>query len=114
MPFFLLGSLREVKLELYELVKQRGIKLIPGKKLCSNCFSKMNAPTDPVSAETVAIDVIDEDVAAIERIMSKEGEKASIDACLNLLDVSPMKLHGQPCSSRISLGKRKIDSAWKS
>ena len=73
MPFFLLGSLYEVKLELYELVKQRGIKLI-----FSNCFSKLNTPTDPVessdSSETVAIDVIEEAVAAIERIMSKRRE----------------------------------------
>ena len=110
---FLLGSLREVKFDLYKQLQQKGINLIPGKKICSNCFTKLssmiNAQVGDITFDDVDDGMNNQDTVAIEHEILLEYEKDNY--CFNLLGISPIKVHGKPFSSRKSLGKRKINSA---
>ena len=111
---FLLVSLREVKFDLYKQLQQRGINLIPAKKICSNCFTKLssmiNAKVDDITFDDVDNGMNNQDMVAIEHEILAESDKKTITNCFTLLRISPIKVHGKPFSSRKSLGKRKINS----
>ena len=78
---FLLGSLREVKFDLCKQLQQKGINLIPAKKICSNCFIKLSSM---ISAKVghIAFDGADgmniQDMVATEHEILVESEKETI------------------------------------
>ena len=84
---FLLGSLREVKFDLYKQLQQKGINLIPGKKNCSNCFIKftsmINARDYDITFDNIDDDTNNQDMVAIEHEFLVESEKKTITNCFN-------------------------------
>ena len=111
---YLLGSLCEVKIDLYKQLQQKGINLIPGKKICSNCFTKLssmiNAKVGDITFDDVDDDMNNQHMVVIEHKILIESERDI--HCFNLLGISPIKVHRKPFSSRKSLGKRKKKLQW--
>ena len=66
---FLLGSLREVKFDLYKQLQQKWTNLIPGKKICSNCFTKLssmiNAKVGDITVDDIDDGTNNQDMVAI-------------------------------------------------
>ena len=112
---FPLGSLCEVKFDLYKQLLQKGINLIPGKKFGSNCFTKLtsmiNANAGDITFDDVDDGINNQDMVATENEILVESKKEANTNCFNLLGISPVKVHGKPFCSRKSLGNRKINSA---
>ena len=79
---FLLGSLCEVKFDLYKQLQQKGINLIPGKKICSNCFTKLssmiNAKVNDITFDDVDDGMNNQNMVAIEHEILVESEKKTI------------------------------------
>ena len=78
----LLVSLCEVKFDLYKQLQQRGINLIPGKKICSNCFTKLssmiNAKVDDITFDDVDDGMNNRDMVATEHEILAESEKRQL------------------------------------
>ena len=47
----------------------------------------------------------------IEKIHSIEQDQQDISECFQSVGISPLKVHVQPLSGRVSLGKRKLNTA---
>ena len=82
---FLLGSLRGFKFDLYKQLQQKGINLIPGKKNCSNCFTKLNLMINTHDGD-ITFDNVDDgmnnqDMVAIEHEILLESEKETVLIC---------------------------------
>ena len=79
---FLLGSLCEVKFDLYKQLQQKGINLIPGKKFSSNCFTKLssiiNANVGGITFDDVDDGINNQDMVATEHEILVESEKETI------------------------------------
>ena len=58
---FPLGSLCEVKFDLYKQLLQKGINLIPGKKFGSNCFTKLTSMIS-ANAGDITFDDVDDGI----------------------------------------------------
>ena len=79
---FPLGSLCEVKFDLYKQLLQKGINLIPGKKFGSNCFTKLssiiNANVGGITFDDVDDGINNQDMVATEHEILVESEKETI------------------------------------
>ena len=105
------GSLRPISLKAWNEYRAVGIETIPGKKLCPTCRRKLTMIRNNDSYDNDYHDDNDdtEDVSfqSFERLDGREKLNRSLD----LLDVSPIKVHSIPAHSRPSYGKRKFSEA---
>eukprot|EP00795_Rhopilema_esculentum_P017865 gene17865-biopygen566 len=105
------GSLRPISLKAWNEYRAVGIETIPGKKLCPTCRRKPTMIRNNDSYDNDYHDDNDdtEDVSfqSFERLDGREKLNRSLD----LLDVSPIKVHSIPAHSRPSYGKRKFSEA---
>ena len=78
---FFLGSLCEVKFNLCKQLQQKGINLIPAKKIYSNCFIKLSSMIN-AKVDDITFDGADgmniQDMVATEHEILVESEKETI------------------------------------
>lgn len=99
--------LRAIDLSLTRRAYQKNLKLIPGKKICSNCIKKLNATIQNDSTSTGSEDF--SETSACEDIISVQRETDRLNASLLDMGQSPIKVHSMPPHMRTSYGKRKLD-----
>ena len=118
----------EIDISLCEMAFEKlGIRLIPGKKLCKRCNSKMQKSLEEmdmeVDEETSQDEAFDDDADAgaantdaadadfIPDIALPDTPRQELNQSLADLGVSPLRLHGVHVQERVAHGKRKLESS---
>ena len=97
--------MREVTFELYNGSQSSNSNVVPGQKLCPMCRNKLSV-REQIETDSKNSDVSDE-INYIEEIQDRQD----ILECFQSVDISPLKVHAQPLSARVNLGKRKLNTA---
>ena len=74
--------------------------------MCRNKFSVR----EQSEADSRNLDVSDE-INYTERIHSIEQDQQGMPECFQSVGISPLKIHAQPLSGTVNLGKRKLNTA---
>ena len=88
----------------------KGLTIVPGCKLCPSCRVKVSEYEHVPSDDSTGSD----DVSLSEEVgpeVSFVSEREVLNTTLSELDMSPIKLHSIPQSSKVSHGKQKIRQA---
>ena len=115
----LLGNLRSISLELTRRSEKLCINLVPGQKLCSKCPARISSlikeKNDQIEEnyEGEAMPS-DEDVSEIEKSFAREQDRSQLEECFSAMGMSPIKSGSLPSSSKVTVGKRKIEAAVSS
>ena len=115
----LLGNLRSISLELTRRSEKLCINLVPGQKLCSKCQARISSlikeKNDQIEEnyEGEAMPS-DEDVSEIEKSFAREQDRSQLKECFSAMCMSPIKSGSLPSSSKVSVGKRKLEAAVSS
>lgn len=99
-------GLRPISEKFAEAAKNKGITLIPGKKLCANCRVKFSKTSDNDDSDD---EMIDENQHLSEPAETIALEKHDLDVSMAAIGVSPMKLHSLSTGSKLNYAKRKVD-----
>ena len=105
----ILGSLCEVTFDLYNASQSSNINIVPGQKLCPMYRNKLSV-REQSEADSRNSDGNDE-INYIEETHSIEQDWQDISESFQSVDISPLKVHAQPFSGRVNLGKRKLNTA---
>ena len=105
----ILGSLREVTFELYNADQSSNINLAPSQKLCPMYRNKL--PVREQSETDRRNSDVSDEINYIEEMNSIEQDRQDISKCFQSVGISPLKVHSQPLSGRVNLGKRKLNTA---
>ena len=118
LPLFLLATLREVQLHFAKTVlKDLGIKLIPGTKLCTSCRMLIQKKSKDVDEKEDVEQKEDAEQGDKENCAENgdeynqnnvSEERERLNKTLNEMEISPLKLHALPHHSRHIEGKRKL------
>ena len=131
------GGLKPISVEMADKAKAK-LVLIPGKKLCPNCWIRIHKllPEDEeprhlsdeeiqeLEAGTCAESekssnneeprrLSDEEMKELDTSISVETEKRNIYECFSAIGISPLKTKGLHYSGKATLGKRKFFSAMQ-
>ena len=101
--------MHEVTFELYNASQSSNINIVPGQKLCPMCRNKLSV-REQSETDSRNSDVSDE-INYIEEIHSIEQDRQDISECFQSVGISLLKVHAQPLSGRVNLGKRKLNTA---
>ena len=105
----ILGSLCEVTFDLYNASQSSNINIVPGQKLCPMYRNKLSV-TEQSETDSRNSDGSDE-INYIEETHSIEQDWQDISESFQSVGISPLKVHAQPFSGRVNLGKRKLNTA---
>ena len=95
--------------ELYNASQSSNIDIVPGQKLCPLCKNKVSV-REQSETDCRNSDVTDE-INYIEEINSIKQDRQDISQCFQSAAISPLKVHAQPLSGRVNLGKTKLNTA---
>ena len=101
--------MHEVTFELYTASQRSNINIVPGQKLRPMCRNKLSVG-EQSEADSRNSDVSDE-INYIKETHSIERDRQDISACFQSVGISLPKVHVQPLSGRVNLGKRKLNTA---
>ena len=115
----LLGNLRSISLELTRRSEKHCINLVPGQKLCSKCqarISSLSKEKNDQIEENYEGEAMpsDEDVSEIEKSFAREQDRSQLEECFSTMGMSSIKSGSLPSSSKVSVGKRKLEAAVSS
>ena len=77
--------------------------------MCPKCRNKLSV-REQSETNSINSDVSDE-INYIEEINCIEQDQQDIPECFQSVGLSPLKVHAQPLSGRVNLGKRKLSTA---
>ena len=97
------------KLLLAQYMVTIGFMIVPGDKLCPSCLKEINDLKLEVE-EKQNLSMAEENklIKKSEQDTSFEEERELLHETLTTLDVSQMKVHSLPKSSKLKRGKRKL------
>ena len=105
------GGLREVKISLAKELAKQGCATIPGQKICPPCYIRSK---ESAGQSALGKNIEDNEgclSVMLDEELSYSADKDALNATLNELDVSPLKLHAVAQHSKASHGKRKLKQA---
>ena len=95
--------------ELYNASQSSNINIAPDQKLCSMCRNKLfvreKSETDSRNSD------VSDKINYIEEICNTDKNQQDISDCFQSVGISLLKVHAQPLSGRVNLGKRKLNTA---
>ncbi|CAB4017020.1 Hypothetical predicted protein, partial [Paramuricea clavata] len=104
------GSLREVSIDTAEEFNSINIVIIPGKKICPSCRKELSKKIQESNEENQQIaDISDSetgnesDTETMSLGSHEEMLRHNLDASLEVMDLSPIKLHGVASHSKVVL-----------
>ena len=88
------GSLREITIDVARDMKEHGISVKPGEKLCPSCRMEVEKQKQTKDFET-SCEGDDEydDAEAMEQEITLEADKKELNVSFEEINVSPVKLH---------------------
>jgi hypothetical protein len=103
------GSLREITIDVARDMKEHGISVKPGEKLCPSCRMEVEKQKQTKDFET-SCEGDDEydDAEAMEQEITLEADKKELNVSFEEINVSPVKLHAIGEHSKVTYGKRKV------
>ena len=100
-----LGGCKEINMQLAGKLKNIGINVIPGEKICLSCMIKLMSFKDDGQREPICSQVYeDED----NELNINELLKKNLNSSLTIMNISPLKMHAVNSHSRVALGKKKL------
>ncbi|XP_065068338.1 ARL14 effector protein-like [Rhopilema esculentum] len=106
------GSLT-LKLELAKQLKDKGISVVPGSKLCRNCDEMVISEEKTESREGKPLQPEDPDPTSKEEEDFELSSRERLETSFELAGVSPIKLHSLPKSRKVSVAKEKLQKQRK-
>ena len=104
-------SLREISVAMSQKLAAINVAAKPGQKLCPKCRIALNEKMS--NKETIEnTDCLDDAYDFVPEIRIKDV-RTSLNASLDEMGVSPVKLHSLPSHSKVSYGKRKIQQVHR-
>ena len=105
------GSLK-ISLQFAKDLKERGFNVLPGWKLCRNCYQQILEYDDKSQSETShMIDEEEKEKGEDVEIDDAEISRDIVNTSLELCGVSPIKFHGIEKRRRVSFGKEKLNKS---
>ena len=102
--FLNLGGCKEVSIQLACELKNVGINVIPGKKICPSCSIKLSSFKNTGTGDPTSHIDHDDDTEHIPNDYLKE----KLNSSLTSMDISPIKMHAVSSHSRVAHGKKKL------
>ena len=86
-------------------MKNIGINIIPGEKICPSCKIKLISFKDDGPGEVACSQIYeDKDI----ELTTNEFLKENLNSSLTSINISPLKMHAVTSHSRVALGKKKL------
>ena len=83
--------------------------MAPGQNLCPMCRNKLSVREQ--SETDSRNSAVSDEINYIEEIHSIEQDQQDISECFQSVGIPPLKVHAQPLSVTVNLGKRKLNTA---
>ena len=97
-----LGACKEINIQ---LMKNIGINVIPGEKICPSCKIKLMSFEDDGQGEEACSQIYeDKDI----ELTTNKFLKENLNFSLTSMNISPLKMHAVTSHSRVALGKKKL------
>lgn len=109
----ILGGLKEVTLEEAKSLKNNGIDIVPGQKLCPTCRILVTKKLGESSSDDTeqSQDEQTQELTEIESSFQADLSKTSLNSTLTEINISPVKTHAVSSHLLVPYGKRKIKQA---
>ena len=104
----ILGSLRSITLIMAKEMRQCGLFVTPGEKLCPSCRKETTLKLKPGIQTDSETEGSDENMDAIAREYETNTTRESLNSTLKELEMSPLRSHSVPQYSKVVEGKRKL------
>ena len=104
-----LGGCKEINMQLAGKLKNVGINVTPGEKICPSCMIKLMSFKDGQREPTCSQVYEDED----NELNINELLKKNLNSSLTIMNISPLKMHAVNSHSGVALGKKKIVTCSK-
>ena len=98
-----------IKLELAKHLKEKGISVVPGSKLCRNCYEMVISEEKTESREGNPLEPEDPDPTLTEEEDFELSSREILETSFELAGVSPIKLHSLPKHRKVSVAKEKLE-----
>ena len=86
-------------------MKNIGINVIPGEKICPSCKIKLMSFKDGGPGEVDFSQIYEDEVI---ELTTNKFLKENLNSSLTSMNISPLKMHAVTSHSRVALGKKKL------